>query len=681
MDTTMRITSKLALIAVVPLAAFCFQGWQNMRTSLEDRQIVKEMGANLVLVRACSDVVADLQRERGKTVLFRSGGIAADALDAQRAQTDKKIDPFLSSLGKARIDDSARKNASTVKRRLDEIRRGAAGRTPDQIRDDYTALIATALNCESAVANARTTKGLGKQLSSLVLVETAKENAGQLRATLSGILARNKPISRDDLSLLMALKSNVDVNLASPALVLNGKSVELLSALRKSPHRAQVDGVFTTVMGKWETGDYGVEGKVFFDTITRVIDDIGGIVPSEIEGIAGKLAKISTESGRNFAFSMAVLVVAAFLSIGTAVYFSRGIVRQLGGEPQEVIETVRRIGGGDFTVSIQTRTADTDSLLYNIRSLRDNLHSLLTEIRVTAEQTAASSEELSATAQCISTGSQQQASAVEQISASVETLSATIQSVAGNAKDASGVADEAKSAASKGGVTVEKSTEGMKLINDSSEKISKIIGVISQIASQTNLLALNAAIEAASAGEHGLGFAVVADEVRKLAERSSQAAEEITQLIKESTARVNDGSRLSNEVGASLSEILGGIEKTVAAMTSIRSATAEQAATASEVAKGMESISAVTEQNSASSEEMSASSEELAAQAQKLQELVSRFKLDEESRRPPAAQAAAHAAPCRPPPPPSRQALKAPGRPALAAAEPRKTSAGALYHD
>ncbi len=213
-------------------------------------------------------------------------------------------------------------------------------------------------------------------------------------------------------------------------------------------------------------------------------------------------------------------VVAICAGVVLAMFFTTMITRSIA----RMSQGLTRLAEGDLTVSVKADSSDEiGDMARSMNQTVSDIRAIMSDIRAAADQTAASSEELSATAQNISNGSQQQASAVEQISASVETLTATIQSVAGSAKDASVVADETKSTASRGEVTVEKSITGMKLINESSERMTKIIGAISQIASQTNLLALNAAIEAASAGEHGLGFAVVADEVRKLAERSSLA--------------------------------------------------------------------------------------------------------------------------------------------------------------
>jgi methyl-accepting chemotaxis protein len=213
------------------------------------------------------------------------------------------------------------------------------------------------------------------------------------------------------------------------------------------------------------------------------------------------------------------------------------------------------------------------------------------------------------------------------MSASIQQLSQAIVHINQNADAATGLADKTAHLAKQGGDSVEQAIEAMVLIKKSSEQVSDIIQVISEIASQTNLLALNAAIEAARAGEHGLGFAVVADEVRKLAERSSAAAKEITALIKESTRRVADGAQLSEKAGESLARIVQGVQETAASITKIAQATREQSEASHEVNKAIQNVSSITETNASSSEELSASAEELGAQAAVLKNVISGFKV------------------------------------------------------
>lgn len=80
-------------------------------------------------------------------------------------------------------------------------------------------------------------------------------------------------------------------------------------------------------------------------------------------------------------------------------------------------------------------------------------------------------------------------------------------------------------------VSAEVSAELDKL-NEYTEQMQSIVGIITGITSQTSLLALNASIEAARAGEAGRGFAVVASEISGLAKQTQEATEHITELIK-----------------------------------------------------------------------------------------------------------------------------------------------------
>jgi methyl-accepting chemotaxis protein len=167
----------------------------------------------------------------------------------------------------------------------------------------------------------------------------------------------------------------------------------------------------------------------------------------------------------------------------------------------------------------------------------------------------------------------------------------------------------------------------MARIEQSSRRISDIIGVIDEIARQTNLLALNAAVEAARAGDAGRGFAVVASEVRSLAQRSSQAAKDIKDLITNSSGQVKEGVELVNRAGAALGEIVDSIKTVADVVSDIASASAEQSTGIEQVNKALGQMDEVTQQNSALVEENAATAKMLEQLAVSMNERVSFFRL------------------------------------------------------
>ena len=259
--------------------------------------------------------------------------------------------------------------------------------------------------------------------------------------------------------------------------------------------------------------------------------------------------------------------------------------------------------------------------------MAERIGATIGEIKASASEVTNASAEISTSTTDLSQRTEEQAASLEETSASMEEISSTVKKNAENAKAANSSAATTRDVAGRGGAVVAQAVDAMAKIEESSRKISDIIGVIDEIARQTNLLALNAAVEAARAGEAGRGFAVVASEVRSLAQRSSQAAKDIKDLITNSNGQVKDGVDLVNKAGTALTEIVESIKTVAEIVSEIANASAEQADGIEQVNKALNQMDEVTQQNSALVEENAATAKTLEHQAKAMDERVAFFKL------------------------------------------------------
>lgn len=287
-----------------------------------------------------------------------------------------------------------------------------------------------------------------------------------------------------------------------------------------------------------------------------------------------------------------------------------------------------KLAEGDLTIRVD------DGFTENYRQIKDDFNATIGRLQETIQALAESTREVSNAAAEISTSTtdlsqrtEEQAAGLEETSASMEEIASTVRKNAENAQHANKLTTGARDLADRGGQVVAQAVEAMSRIEDSSRRISDIIGVIDEIARQTNLLALNAAVEAARAGDAGRGFAVVASEVRSLSQRSSQAAKDIKDLITNSNSQVKDGVELVNRAGISLNEIVDSIKSVADIVAGIATASAEQATGLDQVNKALTQMDEVTQQNSALVEENAATAKTLEHQSTTMNDRVGFFHL------------------------------------------------------
>jgi methyl-accepting chemotaxis protein PixJ len=329
---------------------------------------------------------------------------------------------------------------------------------------------------------------------------------------------------------------------------------------------------------------------------------------------------------------------------------------QIQQEVVQLLMAVRPALNGDLTVRAPVTEDEVGTIADAYNNTLQSLREIVKQVQTASRQVADTSQESASSITGLAGQAQEQFQALGRALEQIQTMVSSTKAVGMNAQQVDVAVQQTNQTVREGDAAMNRTVDGimdiretvaetskrLKRLSESSQKVSRVVNLISNFTTQTQLLALNAAIEATRAGEYGRGFVVVADEVRSLARQSAEATTEISQLvqeIQEGTAEVSTvmeksiqqvaaGTSMVHDTRQNLNAIVDATAQISQLVAGITQATQVQTQQFQSVTQTMTEVAAIANKTTEDSTEISTSFKELLTMAQNLQASADQFKVD-----------------------------------------------------
>lgn len=648
---------KLLLILTIPILGLLVFASEAI---VSRTQVVQQMDHLRALVGvgvAASDLVHELQRERGLSTghLASAGTRLGGELQAQRAATDQRLEAFSEGLRRLESDDADLRLASgRVEPLLRELsaQREAVSElttTPEQSLAFYSEVNKQLIRLITQIAKSTTDTQLAQRLLVLNYLIEIKELRGIERAMVNAALSSGSldAVGRRELTRNLNEQDAIHELLVSYA--DEGQTEEIRAAL-SGQDTEQVRRIRTRVLEAAAIAPVEPAAPAAPAPVTSEEPDEGELAEGGADALEPAPPPASRPKPRPSEAEVFTDAEAAdrWWSATTSVIdrlaqVENDFAAEISAGAEELRDDARSSAWFYLLATVAVALGAGGLSWVISRNISSSLVSGAQAARDVAEQIVQATSRQKQSTQNTATAVAETTTTVDEIRQTSEAATQQADQVAQDAETNIATASQAEEAIEHGleaMQTIRQEVEGIaRNILELSEKnlqISEIVQTVNGLAEQSNLLAVNASIEAAKAGEHGRGFSVVAAEVKNLASRSKDATEQIRAILsdiqKSSNAavmvteqgvkRVEEGQGLIEELGQTIRALGRVIEDNVDSARQISMTSKQQLAGVEQINQAMESLGESSNESAASAEQLTSASEQVLGVSDALDELV-----------------------------------------------------------
>jgi methyl-accepting chemotaxis protein len=670
--SNLKIKTKIVLVTSIPMLALLIIAATVIGEKTNVVNSMKLVRAQALLVTKASNLVHEIQKERGLTAgyLGSKGTKFSSELSKQQGNSDERYselkDYYTESedvLGKTIVSilnkaDVALKNRSDIRRSV----KSTGISTKDAI-EYYTSTNELLLGVIPVILNLNSNNRLSHLFSAYYLLLQGKERAGIERAVLSNVFSQNE-FSEATYGKFTNLLNEQATYFSTFSSFAEGEFLKKYNAILSTSTSRKIERLRETAKSSRTSPSIGVDATEWFLAATDRINLLKELEDSMSEEILVYSGSEKSKAEKSLVVVVVLFVLVILVSLVSLIIVLNKIVSSLNNTIMMLKDIAD--GEGDLRKRLEVTSKDeigVMSIWFN--QFIENIQTIISNMSTNVLTLSSSSEELSAVSSQLLAGSEGMvvkangvASATEEMSTNISTMASAAEEMSVNANEVAGAAEQtsvnmdavssaveemsvsigqiakdtstAREVASEATQSSKDATASMGILSDAAKEIGTVTGVIKRIAEQTNLLALNATIEAASAGEAGKGFAVVANEIKELANQSAKAADDISGRIdgvqtntEEAVGVITSVSEIIDQIGSTINNIAQAVEQQSSAVTDI-SANVTQASTGvqniassiAEVAKGATDVSRNSGEASSGVTDVTASISEINGVAQ-----------------------------------------------------------------